>query len=272
MEALKKLGDSGSIVEIYEKVIELEDFDEKTLAEPHNSEKSSRTKIEYNLAWARTYLKNAGYLENSSRGVWSLTEKAAEGKIDSQEIVKNMRSLSRRKAAATKSPDGPAGYVDSSPEEIPTWREEFHRILTEEMRPDAFERLIQRVLRESGFVQVEITGKTGDGGIDGKGIARINDWLSFHIVFQCKKYRGSVGASEIRNFRGAIVGRADRGMFITTGSFTRAAIEEANRDGAPPIDLVDGEKLADKFKELSLGIKTEMVEDVTLEEKWFLNL
>ncbi|WEE23178.1 restriction endonuclease [Aeromonas caviae] len=140
------------------------------------------------------------------------------------------------------------------------------------MSPEAFERLTQRMLRESGFVHVEVTGRTGDGGIDGKGIARINGLMSFHIAFQCKKYKGSVGAPEIRNFRGAIVGRADRGMFITTGNFTKAAIEEANRDGAAPIDLVDGDQLADKLKELALGIKTELVEKVTVEPGWFLSL
>ncbi len=152
------------------------------------------------------------------------------------------------------------------------WREKLHHILIEEMSPDAFERLTQRLLRESGFIHVEVTGRTGDGGIDGKGIARINGLMSFHIAFQCKKYKGSVGAPEIRDFRGATVGRADRGMFITTGNFTKAAIGEANRDGVAPIDLVDGDQLADKLKELSLGVRTELVEKVSVDPDWFLNL
>jgi len=117
-----------------------------------------------------------------------------------------------------------------------------------------------------------VTGRTGDGGIDGKGIARINGLMSFHIAFQCKKYQGSVGAPEIRNFRGATVGVADRGLFITTGTFTRAAIEEANRVGAAPIDLIDGDMLADKLKELSLGVKTEMVEKVYIAPEWFKSI
>jgi len=148
----------------------------------------------------------------------------------------------------------PSAAIEESPEEVLAWRERLHHILIEEMSADAFERLTQRILRESGFVHVEVTGRTGDGGIDGKGIARINGLMSFHIVFQCKKYKASVGAPEIRDFRGATVGRADRGMFITTGSFTKAAIEEANRDGVAPIDLVDGDQLADKLKELALGV------------------
>lgn len=152
------------------------------------------------------------------------------------------------------------------------WREELYRVLTKEVSADAFERLTQRLLRESGFVQVEITGRTGDGGIDGKGIAKIHGFMSFHVIFQCKKYQGSVSAGDIRDFRGAMVGRADKGLFITTGTFTPAAVKEATRDGAPPIDLVDGEQLAEKLKEFQLGIKTEMIEKVTLDKDWFANL
>ncbi|WP_431688122.1 restriction endonuclease [Hahella sp. NBU794] len=273
MKALVNLGGSGSIDEIYEAVVDLEKFDEETRAILHNPEKSSQTEIGYRLAWARTYLKKAGYLENSSRGVWALTDKAKQApEIDSREIVNYVRSLDRKGNKSSTDPADPATSVDDSPEEALAWREHLHHVLVEEMSPDAFERLTQRMLRESGFVHVEVTGRTGDGGIDGKGIARINGLMSFHIAFQCKKYKGSVGAPEIRDFRGAIVGRADRGMFITTGNFTKAAIEEANRDGAAPIDLVDGDQLADKLKELALGVKTELVERVTVEPDWFLSL
>ena len=68
-----------------------------------------------------------------------------------------------------------------------------------------------------------------------------------------------------------MVGRADKGLMITTGSFTREAIKEATRDGAPPIDLVDGDQLADKLKELELGVKTEIVEKVSVDISWFQN-
>ena len=144
-----------------------------------------------------------------------------------------------------------------------------HAILTKSLSPAAFERLIQRVLRQSGFIQVEVTGRTGDGGIDGKGIARIHGFMSFHVVFQCKRWQGVVGSGEIRDFRGAMVGRADKGLFITTGTFSRDAIKEATRDGAPPIDLVDGDLLADKLKELQLGVTTTMIESVSVNESWF---
>jgi restriction system protein len=152
------------------------------------------------------------------------------------------------------------------------WKDKLNEVLTQQLSPQGFERLVQRILRESGFVAVEVTGRTGDGGIDGKGIARINGFMSFHVLFQCKRYKGSVGSSEIRDFRGAMVGRADKGLFITTGTFTTGAIKEATRDGAPPIDLVDGDELAEKLKELSLGVTTELVPRVVVNPAWFVGL
>ena len=139
------------------------------------------------------------------------------------------------------------------------------------MDPAAFERLVQRLLRESGFIQVEVTGQSGDGGIDGKGIMRLGGLLSFHVIFQCKRYRGSVAVNQVRDFRGAMVGRADKGLLITTGNFTKDAMREATRDGAPAIDLIDGDLLLDKLKELSLGVKTKVVEteQVTIDRDWF---
>ena len=275
LNALSKLGGSGSIDEIYEKVSELEDIDEEILSVPHNPEKSNQTEVAYRLAWARTYLRKFGFLENSSRGIWTLTQKAREEKdVTPSKVLKYVRALDKKSTnKRSKKTDIAIELAgNESPEETKAWREELHHLLTQEISPDAFERLTQRLLRESGFVQVEVTGKTGDGGIDGKGIARINGLMSFHVIFQCKKYQGSVSASSIRDFRGAMVGRADKGLFITTGTFTPAAIKEATRDGAPPVDLVDGENLAEKLKELSLGVRTEMVEKVTLDRSWFLNL
>jgi restriction system protein len=139
------------------------------------------------------------------------------------------------------------------------------------MEPDAFERLAQRILRESGFVKVEVRGKSGDGGIDGVGVLRVN-LVSFQVFFQCKRWKGSVGASEIRDFRGAMQGRADKGLFITTGNFTSQASDEATRDGATAIDLIDGERLCDLLKELKLGVQTEMIENVVISPAWFETL
>lgn len=266
LQALRLLGGSGSIEEIYAKTVELLALPDDILAQLHDPEKSSQTEVGYRMAWARTYLRKFGLLDNSSRGVWSLTEKAKSMEaINSSEVVKFVRALDKQETPKKRPPDETARELS----EEERWKDKLSTVLTQKLDPAGFERLVQRILRESGFIHVEVTGRTGDGGIDGKGIARINGFMSFHVLFQCKRYKGSVGSSEIRDFRGAMVGRADKGLFITTGSFTPAAVKEATRDGAPPIDLVDGDELAEKLKELALGVKTELVERISVDESWF---
>jgi len=275
LKALFALGGSGSIDEIYEKVLEFENISEELASVQHNSEKSNQSEIAYRLAWARTYLKKYGFLENSSRGIWALTKLAKEQKqVSPKIVVKEVREANKAESTQKhkKAKDEQGELDDDDTPEAQGWREELYHLLTTKISPAAFERLTQRLLRESGFVQVEVTGRTGDGGIDGKGIARIHGFMSFHVIFQCKKYQGSVSAGDIRDFRGAMVGRADKGLFMTTGTFTPAAIKEATRDGAPPIDLVNGEQLAEKLKEFQLGIKTQMIEKVTIDNDWFENL
>jgi len=269
LQALRNLGGSGTIEEIYSKTVELTGLHEDVLSQLHDPEKSSQTEVGYRLAWARTYLKKFGLLENSSRGVWSLTEKAKSLKeIDSGEVVRFVRALDKQELPKKRPADETAREIS----EEDRWKDTLSAVLTQRLDPSAFERLVQRILRESGFIHVEVTGRSGDGGIDGKGIARIHGFMSFHVLFQCKRYKGSVSSSEIRDFRGAMVGRADKGLFITTGSFTPAAVKEATRDGAPPIDLVDGNELAEKLKELGLGVKTEMVERISVDQSWFESL
>lgn len=214
-------------------------------------------------------MKKYGLLENSKRGVWSLTAAANEiEKVDPQDVVRTVRALDKKEPS--KTPVESPASVDIPEEE--GWKDRLHVILTQKLSADAFERLVQRLLRESGFIQVEVTGRTGDGGIDSRGIARIHGFMSFHVLFQCKRYKGAVSASEVRDFRGAMVGRADKGLFVTTGTFSPAAVKEATRDGAPPIDLVDGNELADKLKDLDLGLRKEMIEVIEVDEKWFDNL
>ncbi len=231
LQALFALGGSGSIDEIYEKVLEQEEIDESISSIPHNPDKTNQTEVAYRLAWARTYLKKYGFLENSSRGVWALTKLAKDKKFVEQHIVvKEVREADKAesKHKNKKAKNEQIELIDSDTPEAQDWREELYHLLTKDISPDAFERLTQRLLRESGFVQVEVTGRTGDGGIDGKGIAKIHGFMSFHVIFQCKKYQGSISASDIRDFRGAMVGRADKGLFITTGSFDTRCRERSN--------------------------------------------
>ena len=280
LAALHELGGSGSISEINEATASKLNLPDRVLELLHNPEKSNQTEVEYRLAWARTYLKKYGLLDNSSRGVWVIKpEKRDITQIDPDEVVRFVRERARREHEEREveevdevAEDLPA--TEDTPEEVKTWRALLHRVLTQELSPDGFERLTKRLLRESGFVQVEVTGRSGDGGVDGKGIIRVGGLPSFHVVFQCKRYQGAVTAPHIRDFRGAMVGRADKGLFITTGHFTRDAVREATRDGASPIDLIDGDLLADKLKELSLGIKveTEVVERVHVDGDWFRSI
>ena len=253
LQAIQELGGSGSNEEINNKVIEVLKISDELLAIMHKD--TNQTEFEYQMAWVRTMLKSQGLLENSQRGVWSIS---ASGDFTTIK-VKWDKQLEND--------------VNEELNEEEDWKEKVINVITENLSPTAFERLIQRVLREKGFTQVEVTGRTGDGGIDGRGIAKINGILSFHIIFQCKKYqaKSKVGSSEIRDFRGAMVGRTDKGLFITTASFTRDAIAEATRDGAPAIDLMDGEKLAEKLKELNLGLKVELKETVKVDTDWFKN-
>jgi restriction system protein len=267
IQALQILGGSGTTEEIYDKVVQLLNLSDEVLDIKHGS--TSKSVIDYRLGWSRTYLKKYGLLDNSTRGVWSLVSTSIDiDSLDAKEIVKAVREADKNKTIQADSLDETVGI--ETLEEL-AWHQQLHKILLS-LEPSAFERLAQRLLRESGFIQVQVTGKSGDGGIDGVGIARISGFLSFHVLFQCKRYQGSVTASQIRDFRGAMQGRTDKGLFITTGTFTRDAIKEATRDGAPPIDLIDGEQLVQRLKELSLGVKITMIESVEVDANWFTKI
>ena len=137
-----------------------------------------------------------------------------------------------------------------------------------EMPPEAFERLCQRLLRESGFIKVEVMGKPGDDGIDGQGIIRLAGLISFPVMFQCKRYKNSVTASTVRDFRGAMQGRAEKGVIMTTGTFTKSAQQEATRDGVPQ-DLIDGELLVERLRDTKLGGSTRTVEEIKIDPTFF---
>ena len=239
-----------------------------------------QSELDYRAAWARTWLKNIGALENSSRGVWTVTKVGTE--ISSDEEVRDLTGKWRKSFTGqrNRNPNKSAGqlthqnssqedenYNLSSDQDDNDWKERLLQVVRG-IEPGAFERLCQRVLREAGFMMVTVTGRSGDGGIDGTGVLRLN-LLSFHVRFQCKRYSGSVGAPEIRDFRGGLVGRADKGLFITTGRFTAEASREAVRDGATVIDLVDGEVFCDLLKQYSLGTSIKVIEEVQIDESFF---
>lgn len=271
LKALKKLGGSGAVSEIEEEVAQILNLSEDAINEIH---RESTTKLTYRLAWARNYLKRYGLVENSSRGVWTLTDAGQKTTEVNQEKVKRAVVKKDKEERLSKQSDSNSKpELHDTTEEIEgfSWQDRLIETM-KKIQPDQFERLCQRLLRELGFVNVEVTGRTNDGGIDGKGMIRLGGVLSFHVVFQAKRYQGSVSSSVIRDFRGAMSGRADKGLIMTTGSYTREAKKEAQRDGATPIDLIDGNDFAEKLKELKLGVSIELVEEVKIKTDWFKNI
>lgn len=273
IEALRDLGGSATIQELDERVIELEGVseEEQSFAMPRDE---NRPRVNYYLAWARTYLKRGGALENSARAVWALTEAGSSiVTIEETRAIYELVNLEERaRAKAKRGAAKSTGIeveeaVDTESGDTKDWKSQLLGVLVS-MAPDAFERLSQRLLREAGFTKVEVRGKSGDGGIDGLGVLRVN-LVSFQVYFQCKRWKGSVGSKEIRDFRGALQGRADKGLFITTGHFTSQASDEATRDGAIAIDLIDGDRLCDLLKENKLGVETKMIERIKVDTHWF---
>ncbi len=227
--------------------------------------------VDYRVGFAITRLKWSGLIDNSERGMWSLTEKGRKTrKVDLEEVEKSVRQKKQTRKQANTEEDL---QVEDSVDATDLWREDLLDTLRN-IPPDAFERLCRRLLLESGFIEVEITGRSGDGGIDGHGLIRLAGLISFPVLFQCKRYSGSVGASVIRDFRGAMMGRAEKGLILTTGRFTVEAHREATRDGAMPVDLIDGELLIERIKELELGVRVikRVVEDVEVDRDWFASI
>jgi restriction system protein len=270
LEAIKELGGSGTIQEIEAKVAPLLQLTEDRQAVLHKD--GPDTEVNYRLAWARTYLKGVGALTNSSRGVWAITD------LGHQMTEADMAGVEAKYRAVRKATGGDPRRrrgidredLDREPVEIDRdWKAALLNTILE-LPPDRFEHLAKRLLREAGFVQVTVTGGGGDEGIDGTGIYR-QALVSFPVYFQCKRYKGTVPPSAVREFRGAIQGRGEKGLLITTGSFTAQAQSEASRPGAPLVDLIDGDTLADLLKQYRLGVKVveKVVEDVEVDPEFF---
>lgn len=235
--------------------------------------KNGVSKFENQVHWARFYLAKAEYIDSSRHGVWSLTEKGLKapeytpkGIKDFVQMVNKSVSLSHSTPTIPSAREGDVSVGDREEETIPGLPGETHRAellaVLKSLSPGGFERLCQRLLREAGFEEVVVTGRSRDGGIDGHGVLQLNPFVKFRVYFQCKRYDGSVGSDSIRDFRGALVGRADKGIILTTGLFTGEAKREAVRDGVPPIELVDGERLLEMFEKLELGLNPRTTYDL----------
>ncbi len=268
ISALKELGNSGTPSEVKDLIAINLQISDNILDEQLPSGTSSR--FDNQVAWARFYLAKAGYIDSSKRGIWKLTEAGIDSEITPKEALEifqklqqafRQESINNQINKELETDEDNVAAPDSNENSFRNYRQELLETIRS-LSPTGFEHLCQRLLRESGFQQVEITGRSGDGGIDGKGILQINLLISIPVLFQCKRYIGSVGAPEIRDFRGAIMGRADKGIFITTGTFTSEARREAVRDGVPPIELVDASKLILMFEQLELGLIPKTVYEI----------
>jgi restriction system protein len=271
IDALIELEGSGQPSEVKEQIVE-----KLNITESDQSEQiaSGASRFSKNVDWARFYLAKAGFIDASARGVWSLTEKGRNVHLSNDDAlqlfqdVHQVFSKDRKQKRKTKV-KGVVSTDEITDEMIDESGD--HRVVLMEkllsLPPNGFERLCQRLLRESGFENVTVTGRSGDGGLDGIGVLQVNPFVSFKVLFQSKRYSGSVSPSQVRDFRGAMMGRADKGIIITTGTFTSDAKKEAVRDGVPPIELVDGEKLLDMFESLELGLIPKKAYDI--DEKFF---
>jgi restriction system protein len=253
LQATKELGGSATVGEMNERAIKSAGISEEQQAVPHG-EDGRMSEVEYRLHWARTHLKGIGALENSARGVWAVTDRGRSmSEPEMRTATKTWRDSFRERRLARRNSDAPGAEGEDEEGEEGGWKDQLIARLLQ-LPPDGFERLAQRILREAGFVNVTVTGKSGDGGIDGAGTYRLS-LVSFPVYFQCKRYKGAVTPGAVRDFRGAMAGRGEKGLLITTGSFTRDAQAEATRDGAPPVELIDGDRLCDLLREFRLGIE-----------------
>ena len=272
LRAIRELGGSARNLEIEVKVIEIGSYSEDVIAFMHNERQS---KIQYRLAWSRTWLKNIGALESREATVWILTDLGQNiSEAEMQEAVRVWRSryVDRKKKEKIDldggDEEGSLGMTIAGAEGVAeAWIDEMLDAI-KKLSPQGFERLCQRILRESGFENVELSPGSNDKGIDGTGTLRMGI-LSWDVIFQCKRYAEKVGSPDMQRFKGTMAGRSEKGLFMTTGTFTFEAIAESKRDGAPPVDLYDGTALCRLMKELNLGVKVVAKEEIQVQGDFF---
>lgn len=266
LQALRDLGGSASPREALDRIAEIEKVPDSLRNEIL---KSGQERFYNQVHWARQYLVWEGFIESGRRGVWSLTL-AGKNVVLSPDEARQIFLRQVQRQAKLKKPSGEAGsqlvHNEEAPADTPQADQDSSLqgflAVVKALSPSGFERLCMRLLREAGFERVQVTGRSNDGGIDGVGVLQLNDLMSFNVVFQCKKWEQSVPPKEIRDLRGAMDGRSDKGIFLTTSTYSSNARAEAERPGAVPIELVDGEKLFEMFKRYELGLKPRTVYDI----------
>ncbi|MBT3383665.1 MAG: restriction endonuclease [Prolixibacteraceae bacterium] len=264
LDALRDLGDSGKPREVSDRIAENLKLTDSVLDEVL---KSGQNRFYNQVAWARQYLVWEGFLDSSKHGTWKLTDKGKETTLTDKEARKLFLKWVgiHQKTRKKKSDNEILKEQDEKPPEELEKESSLDLLkVLQSLSPSGFERISRELLREHGFENVFITGGSHDGGIDGYGTLEINPFVSFKVLFQCKRYKGSVSRAQVGDFRNAMIGRAEKGIIITTGTFTNEATKEANRDGAPQIELVDGTKLVEMFEKVELGVIPKTMYEVNL--------
>ncbi|HLU90863.1 MAG TPA: restriction endonuclease [Cyclobacteriaceae bacterium] len=264
LDALRQLGGSAKPREAAEKIAENLSLDDDKLNE---TLESGQSRYYNQVAWARQYLAWEGLLDTSQHGIWALSPKGEQTTLtdnESREIFLKWVEI-HRKARQDKSKKEiiEEQEVSEPDDPQPSKKTDLLQVL-QSLTPSGFEKICQRLLRESGFENVIVTGQSHDGGIDGYGTLEMNPFVSFKVLFQCKRYKGTVSRAQVGDFRNAMLGRAEKGIIMTTGTFSTDAIKEANRDGAPQVELVNGDKLVEMFKKVELGVKPKVIYEVDL--------
>jgi restriction system protein len=222
--------------------------------------KSGANRFHNQVQWARQYLVWQGLLDDSKRGLWTLTPLGWKTTLDetaSREIFLDRVKVNQtlRKGEAN---DSTISDVEPERDEsLPADELEEQNLLDvlKALPPYGFELLCGRLLREHGFEEVEVTQRSRDGGIDGYGLLRLSPFVCLRVAFQAKRFANVVARRDVGEFRNALLGRAEKGVFITTGRFTSDAETEAARDGVVPIELIDGERLVELFQLAQLGVR-----------------
>ena len=262
LNALRDLGGSGKPKEVVNQIAADLNIPDEKLEE---TMKSGTPRFHNQVAWARQYLVWEGLLDDSKHGVWTLTPRGQDTKLTTEE-ARNIFLKWVEIHQATKKAKDKDMIIERQEEEEPEQLE--HEIaptlleVLQSVTPTGFEHICKRLLREHGFENVIVTQASHDNGIDGYGTLELNPFVSIKVLFQCKRYKGTVSRAQVGDFRNAMIGRAEKGIILTTGIFSEDAKREASRDGAPPIELIDGKKLVELFEQVELGVKPKRIYEV----------
>lgn len=264
LDALRELGGSAKPRDVADQIARTLRLSDSVLEE---TIKSGILKYYNQVHWARQYLVWEGLLDNSERGTWRLTKAGQEKHLNYQEAAAIASKWSKiyRETKIKNKKDEPKSE-ENKKDDSQLFESDSIILLDvlQQVTPKGFEVLCKRLLREHGFTNLEVTGNSHDGGIDGYGILELNPFVSMKVLFQCKRYKGTVSRAQVGDFRNAMIGRAEKGLIITTGIFSEDAKREASRDGAPPIELIDGKRLVELFEAVELGVKPRTVYDVEM--------